>query len=148
MITAVEYRLYNDAATSFSLLPNFTTIAHDTKYNDIGAFQMTYPLYDFVDDDNNTQSGASTLSLDDGSLVGAVVLFDDGTFTEIERYVIDSTSDELVKDGIRLRTLTGRSTLGVFFEDALVYPSNWPVRRVLRLASSTLSRQGSQARQC
>jgi hypothetical protein len=127
MIVAVEYRLYNSTATSYSLLPAFANVANDTKYNDIGAFQMSYPVYDFVDENGVTFSGANTLGFADGSLVGAVVLYDDGTSTEIERYVIDSTSDDKVKDGVRYRQLTGRSTLGVFLEDALVYPSNWPV---------------------
>lgn len=125
MITAVELRLYNAAASSYSLLPFFTNLACDSKYNDLGAFQSFYPLHDFTTE-GDSFSGAKTLGLTDGSLVGVVALFSDGTSQEIDRYLIESTSDEKVKDGMRLRQLIGRSAL-VFLEDVMVYPSNWPV---------------------
>jgi hypothetical protein len=124
VITAVEFRLYTSlAATDYRLLMDFVSASVDVKYNDIGAFQMVYPL----DSDPVTQvKGAKELVLDDQSFVGAVVIFDDGSSVEFERYIIDSTSDTVVADGARVRNLAGRSSLAVL-EDAVVYPSNWPV---------------------
>jgi hypothetical protein len=124
VITAVELRLYNAAATSWTLLPNFITLNADEKYNDISAIQLDYPL---DDDTSQNITGAKTLGLAEGSLLGMVLIYDDGTYTEPERYVIDSANDKKVFDGKRVRSLTGRSTLGVYLEDCQVYPSNWPV---------------------
>lgn len=126
MINAVEFRLYNAAATTWVLLPHFVNVACDSKYNDLGAFQMAYPLLDDPTDPGGPVTGAKTLGITDGSIIGGVAMFSDGTQQEFERYLIQSTNDEKVKDGKRLRTITGRSTLA-FLEDARVYPSNWPV---------------------
>lgn len=115
MITYVELRLYNDTASEYNILPDFTTISFDSKYNDIGAIELGYPL-----------GKAQLMSLSDGSLLGVVCGFDDGTTIEAERYYIYGTNDEKVSDGRRIRTLSGRSTLASL-EDARVYPSNWPV---------------------
>lgn len=116
MISAVEFRHYtNLAGTAFVLLPDFVNVSFDVKYNDVGALQLAYPL-----------TKAKALGLDDQSYVGAVVVFEDGSQAEVERYFVDSTSDDVVIDGERIRQLTGRSSLSIF-EDAFVYPSNWPV---------------------
>ena len=113
MIDYVELRLHTVGQTF--LLPDFSTVVADTKYNDLGALELTYPL-----------SKAKTVGLTDQSVVSLTAGFSDGTLAEIERYVIESTNDDKVSDGERLRTLSGRSTLSTL-DDAVVYPSNWPV---------------------
>lgn len=119
-IEFVELRLYADStAASYELLPNYVSPQFDVKYNDLGAIEFTYPLDD-----------AKTLGLDDQSLIGAVCGFSNGTTREVERYLIESTDDEKVIDGVRMRKVTGRCAFGVYMEDATVYPSNWKTQTV------------------
>ncbi len=116
MIEYLEMRLYtNAAATTFVLLPEFGDLSFDKKYNDIGAINFSYPLFE-----------SQVLGIKDQSLIGLVVGYTDGTTTEIERYLLNTTNDEKVVDGTRMKTLSGRSIFSIL-EDAVVYPSNWPV---------------------
>lgn len=115
-IEYIEARLYtNIAATNFSILQSAKNISFDIKYNEVGALNLSYPL-----------EQAKALGLGDGSLVGLVVGHTDGSITEIERYIMETTSNDRVMDDQRYRTLTGRSSLSIL-DDAVVYPSNWPV---------------------
>lgn len=116
MIDFVELRLYTSyAATQYSLLQNYTSLTFDVKYNEVGAIDFEYPLDD-----------AKLVGLTDQSLIGAVCGFSNGTVREVERFVIEGTDDTKVADDTRLLKVNGRSTLGVYMEDATVYPSNWP----------------------
>jgi hypothetical protein len=114
VIEYVELRLYTDAAaTNYVLLPKFSGITFDVKYNDVGAIQFDYPLAD-----------AKALGIVDQSLVGVVLGFTNGTSREVERYYVNTTSDQKVVDGTRMKTLQGVATLKSL-GDACVYPSNW-----------------------
>lgn len=114
-IDYVELRLYDAAASTYVLLKNFQTVSFDSKYNDVGALQIAYPLEE-----------AKTLGLKDQALVGVILGFSDGTISEPERYLIFNTSENKLSDGTRLRQCEGRSLISML-EDAVVYPSNWPV---------------------
>lgn len=107
----VELRYHGSSGTV--LLPDFKAIAFDKKYNDLGVIEFSYPL-----------EKAKSLGLQDQREVSVSVGFSDGTSLDIERYLIESTNEELASDGQRYMLLSGRSTL-VYLEDAVVYPSNW-----------------------
>lgn len=125
----IEMRLYSDlTATSFVLLPNYVDVQFDVKYNDIGAITFNYPL-----------EAAEALGLTDQDLIGVVLGFSNGTTVEIDRYFIESTNDEKVKDDQRIRSFTGRSSLAIL-NDAKVYPSNWKVTAI-----NSYSRSGNVA---
>lgn len=113
-ISYVDIRLYNLAGSSFTLLPDFIDLNFDVKYGDLGALNLRYPL-----------DKAILAGLTDNAYLGVVLGYDDGTFSEVERYVVNSTADDKVVDGMPVRTIGARSSQ-VFLEDAVVYPSNWP----------------------
>lgn len=116
MIEYVELRHYtNAAATDYVLLTEFGDLSFDKKYNELGAINFTYP-----------HTEAKALGIKDQSLVGMVVGYSDGTTKEVERYYVYSTSNEKVIDGVRMSSFGGRSHLSIL-EDAVVYPSNWPI---------------------
>lgn len=114
-IDYVEFRLYDATASTYVLLPNFTSASFDVKYNDIGALNIEYPLDE-----------AKSLGLVDQALIGVILGFSDGTIVEPERYLVYTTSENKLADGTRTRKIVCRSSL-TFLEDAVVYPSNWPV---------------------
>ena len=125
----VELRLYTDlTATNFVLLPLYSDLSFDVKYNDIGAINFAYPL-----------EAAETMGLADADLIGVVLGFSNGVTDEIDRFLIESTNDDRVSDGQRMRTFSGRSTLAIL-NDAKVYPSNWKVTTI-----STYSRTSNVA---
>lgn len=114
-IDYIEFRLYNATASSYTLLPNFVNASFDVKYNDIGVLNIEYPLTE-----------AKALGLVDQALIGVIIGFSDGTIAEADRYIVFSTSENKLADGTRTRKTSARSSL-TFLEDAVVYPSNWPV---------------------
>lgn len=95
-------------------LKNFITLSCDVQYNAISAIEIAYPLTESVN-----------LGFTDQSIVSIRLGFWNGETRNIEQYVMENTNDEKVADGVRVRTLSGRSSLA-FFDDAVVYPSNWP----------------------
>lgn len=116
MINYVELRLFTDAAhTQYVVLPDFSNLSFDKKYNDIGAISFEYPSVQ-----------AQALGLTDQDFIGVRVGYSDGTTKDVEQYVIESTDDDKVVDDTRMRTLSGRAKFAVL-DDAVVYPSNWPV---------------------
>jgi len=66
MIDFVELRLYNPLGTTFSVLPNFSGLTFDVKYNEIGVLNFTYPLEE-----------SKAAALGDQSLIGVALGFDD-----------------------------------------------------------------------
>lgn len=112
-IEYVELRYYPAGNADPVLLPNFTSASFDVKYNDLGALDFSYPLTD-----------AKSIGLGDQVIIGARVGLSDGTTFDVERYVIESTNDDKVVDGKRMKQLSGRSQLALM-DDAVVYPSNW-----------------------
>lgn len=114
-ISYIEIRHYNDlSGANYVLLPNFSELTFDKKYNDIGAIDFKYPY-----------EQARSIGISDQSLVGIVVGFSDGSAQEIERYLLNTTESEKASDSTKSLHVTGRSVFSVF-DDAIVYPSNWP----------------------
>lgn len=111
-IQYIELRLLSGATST--VLPNYGDLTFDKKYNDKGAIGFTYPIEE-----------AASLGIKDQSIIAVYVGFSNGTVKEVERYCINSTDNELVKDDQRFKTVSGLSTLGML-ADAVVYPSNWP----------------------
>lgn len=105
-----ELRLYNASASTFVLLPDFSTVAFDVKHNDLGVITFNYPA-----------AAAKAAGLTDNSLVGVVGT--DGTQDpkEFERYLVFGTKEDKVVDGTPMRTFEGKSTLNIL-DDANVYP--------------------------
>jgi len=98
------------------ILPSFKSLTFDRKWKtDPGVIQFQYP-----------SDEATALGLTSESTVVVRVGFSDLTFIDVERYLIETDQDAKVSDGEAMRSFSGRSGL-VFLEDALVYPSNWPV---------------------
>lgn len=116
----IEFRKWNAAGTSATLLPSWTNATVSDVFNDAGMVNFEYPLEDFQDAAGRTFSGARTLGLSDGVEVGVVI---DGV--EQLRMVIEDTSTTNADDGALRRTCEGRTLLG-YLEDAIVYPSAFP----------------------
>ena len=116
MIQYIELRKYNALAanTGYEVLTHHKSLNFDKKRNDIGVINFDYPLEE-----------AQALGLDEDALIGVVIGFDNGTVSEVERYLLSSTSDEKVVDAQRFLSIAGESTLSIL-KEAMVYPSNWP----------------------
>ena len=112
MIEYVEFRL--NSPFGQVLLPDFTTATLDVKYNDAGVIEFGYPTKE-----------AGQLGLRDQSSVSAILGIGDDSI-EVDRYIISGTSDTVVSDSKPTTTFTGDSVIKSL-NDAVVYPSNWPV---------------------
>lgn len=116
MSEAIEYvELRTHRNGNAFLMPDYVSTTMDVKYNEPGALEFLYPT-----------RLAEALSLRDTAVVSATVGFKGGLASKVETYTINSTSEERLVDGEPVTTFSAVSALDLLNE-AMVYPSNWPV---------------------